>query len=149
MKKGRPRLRSEIEWRQQRLQYARDHPDQMRRYKQRWRANNPGKGNRASREEHRRLRHEIIAGYGGVCVHCGDDRWQVLTIDHINGGGTQHRKEVAKTSGGFYRWLRDQGFPRDEYRLLCYNCNCARAHAGGLPPVPFESSLALLGGWGG
>jgi hypothetical protein len=23
-----------------------------------------------------------------------------------------------------YRKLRDEGYPRDNYRLLCYNCNC-------------------------
>lgn len=146
---GRPRIRSAIEQKQQREMWAREHPDKMRRYKEAWRANNPAKARRSCREEHRRLRREIIAGYGGVCVHCGDDRWQVLTVDHINGGGTRHRKQFHGNAGMFYRWLRDQGFPRDDYRLLCYNCNCARAHTGALPPVPYEAQVAVLGGWGG
>jgi len=24
--------------------------------------------------------------------------------------------------------LKDDGYPKDKYRLLCYNCNLARAH---------------------
>ena len=68
------------------------------------------------------LKLEMIATYGGRCVICGESRWEFLTIDHINGGGTQHR---ASVNGNLYSWLRRKGWPRDKYQLLCFNCNCS------------------------
>jgi hypothetical protein len=34
---------------------------------------------------------------------------------------------------GFYMWLKRQGFPRDDFRLLCHNCNHARGSYGHCP----------------
>lgn len=42
-----------------------------------------------------------------------------------------------------YRWLRKNGFPKDRFRVLCFNCNCARNRTGGLPELP--SMLPDLG----
>jgi len=50
-------------------------------------------------------------------------------IDHVNGGGNTHRKEVGKT---VYRWLRKQGYP-EGYRVLCDNCNAALGRYGYCP----------------
>ena len=48
-----------------------------------------------------------------------------LSIDHINGGGNEHRKKVlgGKQSGGapFYRWLKKHRYPKG-YQVLCMNC---------------------------
>lgn len=72
------------------------------------------------------LKIAILDAYGGpVCVRCGEDDVDILEIDHIAGGGTQHRKEVG-TGYQFYLWLRDQGYPAG-YRVLCPTCN-KRAH---------------------
>lgn len=40
-----------------------------------------------------------------------------LTIDHINGGGTRHRKSVYH----MYEWLKKNSFPSG-YQVLCANC---------------------------
>ena len=80
-----------------------------------------------------KLRKEIFAEYGGaVCICCGEDNFGFLTLDHINGGGCEHRREVG---GGenLYRWLREQHYPSG-FQVLCYNCNCGRAHNGGICP---------------
>jgi hypothetical protein len=37
------------------------------------------------------------------CVCCGEEMFQFLALDHINGGGHAHRKETG--GGGFYSWL--------------------------------------------
>lgn len=68
--------------------------------------------------------------YGGpVCSECGEDDVSILEIDHINGGGTRHRKELGMTGGyQFYLWLRNENYP-DGYRVLCPTCN-KRAHVG-------------------
>ena len=57
------------------------------------------------------------------CKCCGEFGLDFLSIDHVNGGGTQHRRLVAGTV--LYRWLIKNNFP-DGYQVLCFNCNCAK-----------------------
>jgi hypothetical protein len=70
-------------------------------------------------------REKCFAAYGGpVCHHCGFSDWRALSIDHVNGGGAEHRsrKTGAGRSGwGFYQYLRKQGYPPG-YQVLCMNC---------------------------
>ena len=68
--------------------------------------------------------------YGGKCVCCGETIIEFLTIDHINGGGTKHRKEVV--GGRLYDWLIKNNFP-EGYQILCMNCNMAEGIFGGCP----------------
>jgi hypothetical protein len=83
--------------------------------------------------------HALLA-YGGEvptcdCPGCGENRLPFLTIDHIEGGGNKHRRELAGTSfpvgnvkpggGVMYRWLKQMSYPQG-HRVLCYNCNVAR-----------------------
>ena len=58
------------------------------------------------------------------CVRCGEGDIACLTIDHINGGGHQHRKAVGSH---FYHWLIKQGFP-EGYQTLCMNCQLRKKH---------------------
>jgi hypothetical protein len=83
------------------------------------------------------LTKETFDAYGGHCVCCGETNYTFLTIDHVNGNGTQHRKELfgdRKAGIHMYRWLRTQGFPQDDYRLMCFNCNLGRQRNGGACP---------------
>lgn len=78
------------------------------------------------------LRLEIIAGYGGVCECCGESSPEFLTIDHVGGGGRADRN----LSGGpksVYKRLKKLGFPKNGFRLLCYNCNCSIGAKGYCP----------------
>jgi hypothetical protein len=63
---------------------------------------------------------KVFEHYGNKCVLCGQDNKDFLTIDHINGGGNEHRKEVGSN---IYYWLVKNDFP-EGFRVLCYNCNC-------------------------
>jgi len=77
------------------------------------------------RQFKRKHKLEYIDEYGGKCIICGEDRWEFLTVDHVNGNGSRHRKLLGNRSGTvFYAWLKQQGWPKDDYRLLCFNCNC-------------------------
>jgi len=73
------------------------------------------------------LKLEILTHYGNgkcACVKCGESRMACLSIDHINGEGYRHRKELrGKDIGGmnFYRWLRKNNYPAG-YQTLCMNC---------------------------
>jgi hypothetical protein len=70
---------------------------------------------------------------GGIpkCACCPVDDIDVLAIDHIEGGGRKHRKEIGTAGGGaeFYKWLIKQGFPSG-YQVLCHNCNFAKGAHG-------------------
>lgn len=72
---------------------------------------------KARRDE---LRESVVSHYGGKCRCCGETDIDVLCMDHINGGGEQHRKEIPASR--LYRWLRDNNYP-DAFRVLCLNCN--------------------------
>jgi hypothetical protein len=79
-----------------------------------------------------KVRSETIAAYGGGCSCCGEAEPLFLTVDHINnnGGGRD------RTKGGIAFWmeLRRLGFPKDEYRILCWNCNSGRQLNKGICP---------------
>lgn len=80
------------------------------------------------------VRHETIEAYGGKCVCCDETMQEFLTIDHIRGDGTQHRREENLHGGAtMYRWLRKYGFPKDNFQLLCFNCNHAKHIYGTCP----------------
>jgi hypothetical protein len=65
-------------------------------------------------------------GYKCACPGCSETNINFLTIEHINNDGSKHRKEVGGTYG-VYKDIIDRNFP-PEYTVLCYNCNCAKAH---------------------
>lgn len=100
----------------------------------------------AQRNSCRRARYQMIVEYGGKCACCGENRPQFLTLDHVNGNGAEHRREITgKRSGGGYTialWLRAHGWPKDGYQLLCWNCNCARGFSGYCHPQLVLSELA-------
>ena len=80
-----------------------------------------------------KLRDEVIRAYGSECACCGDAHREFMSIDHINGGGRAHRQSIGKSGGSFYRWLKERGFPKDEFQLLCHNCNQAKGFYGACP----------------
>lgn len=86
----------------------------------------------ASRERHANARKIVIAGYGGRCQCCGETEPYFLTIDHVNNDGAKERKYLS--SSQLYIYLIRNGFPRDRYQLLCFNCNLGRQINGGICP---------------
>jgi hypothetical protein len=72
---------------------------------------------------------QVFEEYGSRCTCCGLDDVRFLTIDHVNNDGFKD-----KFSG---TWLIDQvireAFP-ERFQLLCWNCNCAKHHNGGICP---------------
>jgi len=71
----------------------------------------------------RRLKQSVIDAYGGKCTCCGETKFEFLSIDHINGGGKAHRAQLKGAGNSIYKWLKDNNYPKEEFRLLCYNCN--------------------------
>ena len=123
-----------------RKKYNERHKPQLQEYQSRWyqehrevrllaaktryEANRVPINNRAIRYR-QKVKTEVITYYGNgkmVCVKCGFDDLRALTIDHINGGGGAHMRELGITAGTkMYSWLRRNEYPKG-YQTLCSNC---------------------------
>lgn len=87
--------------------------------------------NRANATKRRKeLRQEAIQAYGGACMCCGDKTLEFLQLDHIDGGGREHRKLV--TSSDYWRHLKRENYTA-KLRVLCANCHFAATFFGGCP----------------
>lgn len=151
-----PERQREISAEGYRRQFAAD-PEKFRERGRRWRATNPEKARESTRqwevanpESHRerarryreahreeinkkaRVRREseraaVFAHYGEQCACCGST--EKLTIDHVNGGGEQHRRELFGTGRAagsvMYGWLVRQHFP-EGFQVLCLSCNASK-----------------------
>ena len=77
----------------------------------------------------RRLRREVLEGYGGKCVDCGESDWMVLQIDHIDGSTNTSRGRPSNNSTAFLD-LISHGFPPG-IELRCANCHMRRTFYSG------------------
>ena len=85
----------------------------------------------SGRTTSRALRMEILQHYSGIfpcCACCEENRIEFLSVDHINGGGSKHKREVKD----LYRWMKKNNFP-EGFRILCHNCNQSRGAYGYCP----------------
>ena len=85
------------------------------------------------RVRYKEQRQTVLVAYGGTCECCGEAHHQFLTVDHVNGDGHIHRKTFR---GNIYAYLIKHGFPKDKFRLLCFNCNNAKGIYGFCPHNP-------------
>lgn len=83
-----------------------------------------------------KLRTDVLNAYGHKCQCCGITTKEFLAIDHINGGGAEHRRSLAKKASAqtMYTWLRKNNYP-EGFQILCHNCNAAKSYYGGCPHV--------------
>ena len=137
--------------------YYLEHKEERTEYNRRWNAENKekraamckswvernrDKTREAGRKCARNQREKVIEFYGNVCACCGEENEMFLSIDHINGNGRKHRKEIG--SNAIYRWLIRNKFP-DGYRVLCMNCNWGRERNGGICPHIVQSATKSEG----
>jgi hypothetical protein len=76
-----------------------------------------------------RVKFEGIEAYGGKCVCCGESEQKFLTIDHIN----ERDEGDVWTGKRLWAKLKSLGYPKDNYQLLCFNCNWAKYYYGVCP----------------
>ena len=99
------------------------------------------KGRARQRLGNQRLRDEILTAYGGCCACCGEATPEFLTIDHIHNNGAEHRRLVPAAKN-LYQLLRREGFPKEDYQLLCMNCNFAKGKYGVCPHAVKKAEVA-------
>lgn len=84
--------------------------------------------NKKGREHDLRRKLTIIQHYGPVCKCCGISKHEFLALDHIDGKGNQHRRDIGIKGGKhFYDWIIKNNFPVG-FQILCHNCNFAKDH---------------------
>ncbi len=74
------------------------------------------------KEFQQRIKKRIISYYSKStmkCKKCGFSDLRALSIDHLNGGGNNHLKEIK---GGLYSWIIKNNFPKKMFQVLCMNC---------------------------
>lgn len=92
----------------------------------------------------REYRIKVLEHYGGkvpTCTCCGEQHIEFLCLDHINGGGNRHRREIGGGSRVFL-WVIRNNFPAG-FRVLCYNCNSSLGHYGYCPHDNSHSSVSI------
>lgn len=117
-----------------RARYRANHTEEKaRRHRRYW--TDPDRARIQQREYMERTREAVLQAYGAVYECCGQDGDRFLTLDHA-GGPTlaQEITEGKKFSGlRLYLAILREGCPPG-FRVLCFNCNCARALNDGTCP---------------
>lgn len=82
-----------------------------------------------------KIRAEMINAYGGRCECCGESIEVFLTLEHKKRDGAAHRRSLSKSRNPrmVYADLRKRGWPKDDYGILCFNCNMGSWKVGICP----------------
>lgn len=94
------------------------------------RLENPELYRKREQVQRRRIKIEILSYYSNgtpACAVCGEDRQECLSIDHIDGKGAKHRRDIGCSGTPFYYWLKRKGFP-EGYNVLCMNCQFVKKY---------------------
>lgn len=77
---------------------------------------------------------EALKVYGGeapACYCCGETVVMLLSLDHIEGGGSKQRRETGNTRT--YEWAKRNNWPAI-FRVACHSCNFGAHLNGGVCP---------------
>lgn len=116
------------------IQWAIDNRDSVIRSKRKYNLKNRDRLNETARMRKAYQRLMVLEYYSDGtlrCNCCKISNYEFLTIDHVNGGGHKHRREI--NHGHLEIWLIMNNFP-DGFQVLCSNCNTGRAKNGGICP---------------
>jgi len=90
----------------------------------------PCRGPRAAKRRFAyKQRNAVLSAYGGACSCCGEDQYEFLAMDHVDGGGTKHIKSLTISLA---EYLYKNNYPPG-FQVLCHNCNLAKGFYGNCP----------------
>ena len=107
--------------------YYQTHKEQMKKSQEKYRQAHPERTeeNRIHvRNRQKKIKEQVFDILGRRCVQCGFSDARALQVDHVNGGGNQHRKK--RSSWGSYRDVITAN--GEGYQVLCANCNQIKRH---------------------
>lgn len=82
-----------------------------------------------SRRHRDELKLKVLTHYSNgklECANCGIPVYSVLTLDHLDNSGADHKRRLSKvgkaSSTKIYKDVIDNNYPPN-YQVLCFNCN--------------------------
>jgi hypothetical protein len=79
------------------------------------------------------LKKEFLSAYGHRCqcpCGCLQTEPDYLGLAHIFGDGARHRARVGGAGYYTYQDLKNRGWPKDGFRIECFNCNFSKRIRG-------------------
>jgi len=108
------------------------------------------KGRQSHDRQAARLKWVALTHYSSTpprCACCGETMFEFLTLDHIDGNGAEHKKEIMKQTGWkgvpLYTWLASHGYSKG-FQVLCFNCNAAKGQRSCCPHKDPQRHEALV-----
>ena len=77
---------------------------------------------KSQRKRHKELRLEIFNIIGKICTCRDESILELLTVEHKNNDGDQHRKRMPNMTTRLKDILNDP-LIKEKYDVLCHNCN--------------------------
>lgn len=121
------------------IEWGRRNPERRRMIDQRARERNPEYYRLMRKFVFHRgveaLKESVLGHYSNQrfrCACCGETERDLLVIDHKDGHGNEHRKQIfGRPQAGyrFYDWLVKHGYPLG-FQVLCCNCNVSKSKHG-------------------
>lgn len=115
--------------------YKKENPEKLRQNANKWRKNNLERAKELAKKSWKNRRLKVLRYYSnGIpkCVCCGEDKYEFLSIDHIDGNGLKLSRELGYGRGGLMNWIIRNNYPKG-FQILCHNCNFAKGHYGQCP----------------
>jgi len=97
-----------------RYRTSRSGKDAFRERFRKWRKSHPEKVRDRLRKTLKKLRTDVVAGYGGHCLDCGTKKDLALFKIYLTGSGPRGIRR--------YRKLRRSNYPKGKHWLLCRSC---------------------------
>lgn len=150
MKRGKPAIRARcsdclrLEAKNRSAFRRKSDPEIMRKAAENWRNKNKSKYDEMMLRSRVRRRIEVIEAYGGKCKCCGEDRFEFLSIDHIENNGNEMRKKHGD-GVAYMSFLRKNKFPSG-HQVLCHNCNLSKGFYGYCPHNK-KDNTGYFDGW--
>jgi len=95
---------------------------------------NREKINKTQKKWRDKIREQFLNAYGNKCKCCGESNPHFLTLDHINNDGYVERKLFGITNPTrMFLKMRKQNWPKNNYQILCMNCNFGKERLGQCP----------------
>lgn len=100
-----------------------EYREKRRLYRISYLAKSRDKVNKSARKRARKIRKEFLIAYGGKCICCNESQDVFLTLEHKLKDGAHDRRHQSTDS--ILGRLKRLGWPKDNYTILCWNCNAA------------------------
>lgn len=112
------------------VRYRSEHKDKYKKLNAEWIAKNRDRYNASKWILYDKNKRKILDRFSNStmsCALCGNDDIFVLTLDHVNDDGAEHRKEALGVRRGGIAAYRDFRLGKVEtgydVQVLCMNCN--------------------------